>query len=746
MFVLITVLIGTICVILLSDKLHGLSSSSNERWYSETPVGKFLVKLTKRSEPVLDSDEKSRNICILQNPSENDLSLLRKNVFNTQREIKRNGSVVCYVDVRCESLKAHVSVDCSSRACSTVSLIFKDTNIKKSRLDMQMLAEIVEVMDDLGTAGIGEKLLLSCDDRAESGRTLTKLYLEYTGDRHCVSSAEKTRSSLNINIFFFRFLSRQSLMAKMTSLMDAVAKDRTSEMIDFQKFQSTQWKFTKSVSELLQGLEVFNVSKTSLLTLAQEMGFQVELLDTFIERSHIHEDFLKLIAKQLNESDIHKLNSNYSHIKCCFDSCNAESDLRTRFKNYKACFVEKESSYQVSPTFRLSFLNYIDFSSDVAIVDTQLSDIVKLLSKQQNSITIFMSDVGDPTYTTLASSLFLQTEASNPFLFICLPRRLLEHVPNFVLQTARSNTKRLLAMRDVHETIKDIIYLVSGNDENAASTKKRAKGIGRSLFTARDDSLTCASLIINPPGLCLCEGQFSVYPNDTLQAGFAEVALGVINNRILKYASEQLGYNAYDLPPLLRGKSFSKVHIRNFRNTQQRVMDIIYSAENSEKIDTIFNVSVTFDPVVKTCAVGVLGRTEVIDDAFVEAHFSSVIGRFSRLYSPLKLSTSSKSSSLSSKHFGMPTRKINIHQNCLILLKTDFMDSATFEIANACSDRKYHFRFDSNLLDAVSLIALPIYVALRPGDFRFLTSFVKSSYLVHHGMFHYETDFDVIYL
>ncbi|XP_031573105.1 uncharacterized protein LOC116307098 [Actinia tenebrosa] len=414
------------------------------------------------------------------------------------------------------------------------------------------------------------------------------------------------------------------------------------------------------------------------------------------------------------------------------------------FLDYTAkVFQAYRDSDKKRPVFAYTHLNVgHEFSGRrIRQIDEKLSWFVRSMAKDQDTLTIILSDHGPKTTKFSFKTMSGRAEIYDSLLFMILPKNVAEKLEMQRTRALFVNQRRLMTTLDLHKAIISFVKSSEGHD--------------RGVFTEVSPQRTCANLTMKHSAVCKCTNWETLYPDDYGNfTWLAEFALGEINNNIQKEFMSG-GDNVYGFGKCQRlvGNSFKKVRHRMEGDKHVVTMDIIVKPMNeifeaqfrySEKsrgirdlaeLSSLRRVSIyrhfkrCVDPQVPldhcVCNNKTRRKTRGTSWKWIEAKATSDILNIIKRTRSFKSKTSVK----------------NLHGNCLLLLSRRHKRTLVYEIANACSDRKYKVRIAGRSKGAFILTRdLPISISLRPLTIHFLFGiyhfkkpynfYVKTSYKV----------------
>ncbi|XP_046581635.1 uncharacterized protein LOC124289080 [Haliotis rubra] len=701
--------------------------------------------------PVKERVKKSAQIketCKVMTPSKDDMRLLKllsrdsnkdsdqgkhNSGINEQVDVTRLAT--CSVLVGCDGRE---SVTCKTNVCSHFTVKMGSPSHIIHDVSPDALGEIVRLRGS-NITGI--------DVMCDQGNTKTVSDNHWQSviirrRRKCQREENITKYPQNIHIINVRFLSRWELFARMKRLSELVASEPQHELkvLDFSKYQSLVWEDNDNLRALLQGQVAQNDSKPTLIDIAKQQGFNVRVFDLSEEDYHRSLDLKHILENSSTEclfvGDRVKPFADIPSCECSIYQ-GAEYTPEQKLEELQKCLSSINGIPTTNKVLTMTFLEntHWEFSIEKA-VDDAITDIINSVIRDDiDSIVLLMSDVGNPSFSRLDQSLFMQTQASNPFLAIFYPS---SSENESKLAVLAQNRDKLISVEDIHLTILDFISSVptvdNGNKLEGSPSRYRGLSLLRSIIPSRSTK----QLGVRPPSFPICESRQLRYPNDTIQAAFAETVVGFMNNYIQDRMKTDKRIRNSCRPVI--GVRFLNVRKSHQHGRSVTLMDLEIRAVSTKNVIPLKDVTVTLkqeshsnhslevntkDGGLKTLLEGHILPSVCSGD--MDVNFSLI----AKSKIPLFLR--------SAVSFGAKPRMISVHGECLFLLVRGFADSAGYYVMNVCDDRQYDFVFSGRLINVFSFVTLPVKLTVKPGQVHFVTAFVKASYFVHELFFHYET-------
>ena len=243
-----------------------------------------------------------------------------------------------------------------------------------------------------------------------------------------------------------------------------------------------------------------------------------------------------------------------------------------------------------------------DLKHSFDAIDQSLADHIQSLGQLSNTVTFILSERGfvHPTYSKMCS--YGRIEQENPIFLMILPNGLIQKkaFPQFV-SILREHQSQLLSIEFIHRLLSltsQMFTFVSHegslgvpmgipSGQNVAKFKHLASMERESMlqYALLPEAETCSNLGIKQPNLCLCEGEYIDFSNDTVQVGTAEFAIGEMNKLLRRAISSEYRLNSavsreifthspYAYCSKLQGIAFKNVEITHFDNCLRTKLDI----------------------------------------------------------------------------------------------------------------------------------------------------------------------------
>ena len=663
-------------------------------------------------------------------------------VVNRHKRRSDLPTVHCSVTSTCNKTALY-QADCHCTICGQFRLRVKDGDTSTSTLSTDELSQVVSAvlvgksfttLDDLNdyidvqcADPFVPKLKITGDVLSNPGCGQTRRSVPARGQ------TDKAAVAKNIHIVFFRFLSQWEFPIRFPSLYAFLESGRKGvRVVVLDKHQATQWNDDEVLSLFLQGHHgSFNYTRSLSATL-NKAGYCFRLRDLSCSHSHQQGALVRNVTSAgegLCESRFPSARG-ATLGRLCQDGNLTDSETRETLTSLLLHEHGQEgSAVPPRPLVSVSVLNTKDFKNP-DVVDAALRNVLVSLLTDPDRIVMLVSGVGNPAFLRLDHSVRLLTQASNPVLLLASSGDLSQATH----AEARQLNQSLFSMKGVHHFVSKLPELE--NHEEKFEERFRSP--------SRDLSTSCRSLNVSPPFSCLCEGQLVRYQNDTLMAGFAELAVSLINSQLQQ--SHPPPRSALTSPrcPRWRGLSFTDVQVGRHEGKKRILMDLRLGNE------------LTKDVVFGRAALD-MWDTDKVPQAQVRLYDNRPsAARDDRLWRTLCVAADSLDESLLSevnllkrwsheRHFGHKAIATHVHDTCLYLLLHDFGDSIGVQAANACRDRRYDVTLPLSLVNMVSLTPFPLSASLGHAQREFLAAIVKVSYTVPTFAYKLFPDFDVFY-
>eukprot|EP00794_Sanderia_malayensis_P003342 gene3342-3831_t len=533
----------------------------------------------------------------------------------------------------------------------------KDTNTRSSLLDFELFQSLAP-------------------------RTFPNIRALFSGEVD--KDSEDTEHSYNIEKLFGKFVNHgyQTMLQEDSCWFDSWGALITDNIHDLTPMISSD-AFMKRWGSLNKRLRSMQVSNFGLTHLSCEALLQYG------------------VTNQFNEPP-----------KVCYNG----KFLTSYFLKYVSShFVEVRDKVELKPLLLYTHLNtgHEKTGHRISYLDEELTEHVRKMSKQRDTITIILSDHGPKTTQFGRENARGRYELAHSFMFMLIPEgiqtRLAERYDALLL-----NQKRLTTLRDLHFTL---VSLLDGTDDG--------------LFSPLDPNRGCHDLPLYSFTQCLCSGWKNRLPDSGRSVVWiAEFATGFLNNLIqfMYRIGNPTQAGGYGNCERLIGKRFTNVRTRKeSRNIIYNFDVVVYRYWGEEMFE--FAIS------QKTYNQNRRGLLDIIQwrRVSIYQHFRKCLDNnvkpelcICRPESAGMNPGRHLVSLLSSKFFDTKTRTSFLDSRCLALLtRTRSRSHKVYEISNFCSDRRYTVSFDLNkAISELTLIStvLPINITVFPWTTHFLTS------------------------
>ena len=380
-------------------------------------------------------------------------------------------------------------------------------------------------------------------------------------------------------------------------------------------------------------------------------------------------------------------------------------------------FVETGRRETLKPMFLYTHLNtgHEKTGKRIAHIDDDLSSFVRLMAKQDQTITIILSDHGPKTTQFGRENARGRYELAHGVMFMIVPDALQSSLGN-TYDAMLLNQKRLITLQDVHFTLNGLI-----------------DGVRDGLMLPIASDRGCKDLPMYSFTQCLCAGWNRRLPeSDRSVAWVAELAIGFLNNIIqfMFKSGNPTRTGGYGSCERLIGKRFANIQTRKEGNKIIYNFDIIVFRYRGEEMFE-FAISEQRDG---TGSVGLL-KVAQWRRVSIYQHFRKCLDHGVKPELCVCRPESSGSNPgrdltnlLSSRFFGVRTKTNFIDSRCLALLvRTRLRSHRAYEVTNLCSDRVYsiHFDLERAVVERRSISVatlLPVNITVHPWTTHFLTS------------------------
>ena len=414
-----------------------------------------------------------------------------------------------------------------------------------------------------------------------------------------------------------------------------------------------------------------------------------------------------------------------------------------------------------------------DLKHSFDAIDQSLADHIQSSGQLSNTVTFILSERGfvHPTYSKMSS--YGRIEQENPIFFMILPNGLIQKkaFPLFV-SILHEHQSQLLSIEFIHRILSVTIQMFTFvsqdgslgtpmgilSGQNVAKFKHLASMEGQSMlqYVLLPEVETCSNLGIKQPNLCLCEGEYIDFSNDTVQVGTAKFAIGEMNKLLRRAISSEYRLNSavsreifthspYAYCSKLQGIAFKNVKITHFDNCLRTKLDIyVKSSGHVDNNNGDHQSHEKYHVIVDRMYHNNASVLKLTDYTQVHSKSSSVNGDSSDCNSlghfedslcicdstkhKYTFSKSDMLKQLSHKQFGMTPLLINIHDTCLFLVTRHYRHSAAFEAGNICECRVYEFTLHFHTKGMILSGDRNIKVTLTPMQETFMGVAMQASY------------------
>lgn len=413
--------------------------------------------------------------------------------------------------------------------------------------------------------------------------------------------------------------------------------------------------------------------------------------------------------------------------------------LASAYLRYARKYVDLLQTAQ-RPFFAYTHVRTAHESTGVRIAsdDEELTKFVKHATKQQNTLTIVLSDHGAKNMAYSMETNQGRHEVFHPVLFMIIPENVAKHLGKNVMNALVVNQKRLATVEDLHFAMLSLLHQ-DQNNENGA----------KGLFAPISLNRTCddIGLEINE-ALCQCDGWEKYVSNSSSQALWAaEVAVGNINNMIqnehLKSSTSASRCQRYS------GKRITRVRLR-ITNTHHVLSFGLVVKPLLMNVEEIFEVAVNFSIALtggsnltnfvrvsrynpySYCAEPGINHELCTCNGTAPLQFSDIINKAKHESS---FTTKSETKMLDGPCLGLIKRSLQ-----RLVLKTLWQDKlVTYEAFNNCSKVTYQLMFTSQKQFSTRLSKpVPISVEILPNT---IIHVITLSNTWKSGMFIPRTEF-----
>ena len=186
-----------------------------------------------------------------------------------------------------------------------------------------------------------------------------------------------------------------------------------------------------------------------------------------------------------------------------------------------------ERNQDAAPALAYTHLNtgHENSGKRIRTDDLVLSKFLEDMARNENTLTILLSDHGGKTTKYAVETLQGSLEVFSPMLFMIIPDKVSQWLGKTRMETLILNQKRLVTFADLHHTLLSVLELTENTNLN-----KRISG----LFLPVPLTRTCADIKgLHSDVMCRCDGwRKFLSPKSLDMIWLAEFALGQINNMI----------------------------------------------------------------------------------------------------------------------------------------------------------------------------------------------------------------------
>ena len=367
-------------------------------------------------------------------------------------------------------------------------------------------------------------------------------------------------------------------------------------------------------------------------------------------------------------------------------------------------------------------------------IDAALSGYLYSIAHEEDTLTILFSDHGPKTTTYSFKTMEGRGEIYDSLLFAIVPEKVANILGSRRMRAMLTNQRRLLTTLDLHNAIMSI-----GDSERSSSGSYLQDGI----FSEIPPNRTCADLSIKAAAVCKCEGWEQKFQDNDPQFIFlAEFALGSLNNNIQKnYITTPNVTGGFGKCQRFVGHSFEKIRRREVGESYLLTMDLvvepgkeIFEVQVSYPVGTSANGRNNYFPrIMGTRRVSIYRRYEKCVDERVKVescvcdsknHGRNISHKNSWRWFEIKTGSDVLETVFRASSFGTKSEVKDLNESCLLLVtrKRENLGVA-FEIANACSKRRYKVRITGKGKGtAIVTRKLPLSMILEPKTVHFVMS------------------------
>ncbi|KAK7107548.1 uncharacterized protein [Littorina saxatilis] len=658
----------------------------------------------------------------------------------------------CSVVSLCGKKSQNFQAVCFSRECSVFKVRNKSLNHVTRSLSSEELSEVIEnalvetpfmTIDDLSRYFDVHCMAPTVSKMELSGDVVSSSQCQMLAPRTSLAShnVKNAVPKKHIHILYFRFLSQQELPVRFPGLVDLLGKLAKRKLMNFDKHQATKWGDDEMISLLLQGNAGPFKVEDSLLETIRKAGYCFRLEDLSCSKSRDQET---LVTNVTSAKDVVCEGNPLRHREATMERMCTEGNLTdTKLRSVLTSLLTNVHELEGGrvndnrPVLSISILNTKDFKNS-EVLDFVLRNFFASALNDEDRVMLLLGGVGNPMFLRFDENTRLQSLVSNPAMVLVSAG----NVSATTLADAHRLNQSLFSMRNVNDFVTDLV-------------KNQNKEFSNKLTLVSDSGVpdSCESLHVQPPFTCLCEEHFVEYQNDTLMAGFAELAVGIINSRLENMPHRSTTEKSQCSK--LSGVSFSNVRVGRHDQKRRILMDLNLEDELLK------------DEFLRHVALDVWDLDKIPHAVvnFYDGHSSSssssssssrldfqtdrLLETLCREGESLDFHTASEKSLWKhwsqEKHFGQKGSVSHMHDDCLYMIIRDFGDSVGVEAANVCRDRRYDVMLHLSLMNMLSLTPLPLSVRLGHAQRQFLTAIVKTSYTVPSFAFKLHPDFEVFH-
>lgn len=366
-------------------------------------------------------------------------------------------------------------------------------------------------------------------------------------------------------------------------------------------------------------------------------------------------------------------------------------------------------------------------------IDDVLSGYLYSIAHEEDTMTIVFSDHGPKTTKFSFQTMEGRAEVYDSLLFAIVPQKVASILGMRRMRAMVTNQRRLLTSLDLHNAIISI-----GDSERSTSGSYLQEGI----FAEIPSNRTCADISMKPSAVCKCENWDQRFPdNDAQFTSLAEFALGYLNNNIQENFLETPNRpGGFGRCQRLVGHSFEKIRRRKVGQNYLLTMDLvvfpereIFEVQLSYPVGTSAERRDNFPRIANSRRVSIYRRFEKCVDEGVKVEScvcdSHNYGRELSHKNHWKWFEIQSASDVletvfQANSFGTRSEVKDLHESCLLLVSRKRENlGVTFELANACSKRKYKVRLTGKGKGRNTVTRkFPLSIVLQPRTVHFVLS------------------------